>query len=135
MRGQNGRTNTVTDITGISYDAKTKKTLFKNVCDFSKEVNASIINVDELNVNGIGIINVFAYKGVVAAITNLPETANAGDCYNVLADGCIYAFNGEEWQKTGSAMVPQLPFDAKNKIYTLRAVKGYLQWVEETVTN
>ena len=135
MRGQNGRTNTVTDITGISYDEKTKKTLFDNVCNFSKEIKASTINVDELNVGGIGITNVFAYKGVVATIYNLPETANVGDCYNVLADGNIYAFNGEEWQKSGSAMVPQLPSDAENKIYTLRAIKGYLQWVEETVTN
>ena len=135
MRGLNGRTNTITNITGISYDEKNKKTLFDNVCEFSKEINVHTLNVDDLNVDGVGTTRIFDYKGVVATIYYLPKTANAGDCYNVLADGNIYAFNGEEWQKIGSAMVPQLPSDAGNKTYTLRAIKGYLRWVEETVTN
>jgi len=135
MRGQNGRTGTLTDVIGISYDKKTKKTLFENECEFSKEISAPTINADEIKIGGIGITNVYAYKGVVATTANLPLSANAGDCYNVLADGYIYAYNGEEWQRAGSAMVPQLPSDAASKIYTLRAINGYLQWVEETITN
>ena len=46
----------------------------------------------------------FHYKGNVAAVADLPETAEIGDVYNVEADGSNYAFNGEQWDKLSETL-------------------------------
>lgn len=39
------------------------------------------------------------YKGTVAAVTDLPASATAGDMYVVTGEGNVhYYYNGEEWE-------------------------------------
>ena len=49
--------------------------------------------------------SVFSYKGVVAAVANLPASGNTtGDVYHVTATGGEYVWNGSAWEELGSVI-------------------------------
>ena len=51
---------------------------------------------------GIDVEGAFIYKGIVAAVNNLPTTGNKiGYVYHVTADDSEYVWTGEEWEEFG----------------------------------
>lgn len=48
------------------------------------------------------ISSVMSYKGTVATVEDLPNSATVGDVYNVTDTGMNYAWNGSQWDALGS---------------------------------
>lgn len=66
--------------------------------------------------------SVYRYKGSVATVDALPDTAEIGDVYNVVATGMNFGWTGEEWDALGgtvdltevNAAIEQLQTDVTN---------------------
>lgn len=50
------------------------------------------------------ISGVYKFKGSVASVSNLPESATAGDVYNVEDSGMNYAWDGDSWDALGGTI-------------------------------
>lgn len=58
------------------------------------------------------ISTVYRYKGSVAAVANLPTSAEVGDVYNVEGDnGQNYAWDGEKWDALGGSIQIEVATD------------------------
>lgn len=62
------------------------------------------INKLNTKVNNISseISTVYDFKGSVASVSNLPDSADIGDVYNVTDTGINYAWTGSEWDALSS---------------------------------
>lgn len=62
------------------------------------------INKLNTKVNSISseISTVYDFKGSVASVSNLPDSADIGDVYNVTDTGMNYAWTGSEWDALSS---------------------------------
>lgn len=59
------------------------------------------------------ISGVYLYRGSVATVDALPESADTGDVYNVEADGGNYAWTGTAWDALGGTVAIETATDAE----------------------
>ena len=97
---------------GITGDIKDQKDLYQALEDIKQQIEDAIS--EQINTS-------FNYKGDVNSVADLPETAEKGDCYNVLDTGADYLFNGEKWDKL-SETYDFTNFASKEEVENLKSL-------------
>lgn len=65
---------------------------------------ATINNLPTTYAKKTDISGVYKFKGSVASQSNLPQSATAGDVYNVEDSGMNYAWDGDSWDSLGGVI-------------------------------
>ena len=118
IRGYNNGSyyNTVTELSDIDYTGNTivQRTSGQIIAADATSAHAVVTKgqmeqyVPSAIAGAIAALGtVYVFKGSVATISNLPNTANPGDVYNVIENDMNYAWTGSAWDQLGGTIATE----------------------------
>lgn len=100
-----------TSATPVTYNTEAAQNILNRSTPLSGNMvgsDGTVYNIVDLLTDIASGSDVLKYKGSVATYEDLPNDAERGDVYNVLADGKNYAWTGTEWDDFGGAVTVAL---------------------------